>query len=145
MASKVIRKPENYNNQLFFNPAVTTLQRKCAHCEEEKGILQRTEKSHEKIMANKGLDNYVSTLDNGGNTLPADVRNFYEPRFGYDFSNVKVHTDSRAAESAQSINALAYTSGNNIVFSNGQYSPKTDSGKKLLGHELTHVIQQGKI
>ena len=70
------------------------------------------------------------------------MRNFYEPRFGYDFNNVKVHTDTVAAKSAQSINALAFTSGNNIVFNNGQYSPDTDSGKRLLGHELTHVVQQ---
>jgi hypothetical protein len=83
-------------------------------------------------------------LHSGGQALSTEARNFYEPRFGYDFSNVKVHTDSIAAKSAQSINALAYTSGSNIVFNNGQYSPNTDSGKRLLGHELTHVVQQGK-
>jgi len=53
-----------------------------------------------------------------------------------------VHTDSVAAKSAQSINALAYTSGNDIVFNEGQYSPNTYNGKKLLAHELTHTIQQ---
>ncbi len=84
-------------------------------------------------------------LNSEGHPLDSSTRNFFEPRFGYDFSNVKVHTDSVAAKSAQSINALAYTSGNNIVFNNQQYSPNTDSGKKLLGHELTHVVQQQKI
>src|SRR5690606_35156383 len=59
------------------------------------------------------------------------------------FSQVKVHTDDMAAKSAQSINALAYTSGNHIVFNQGQYSPGLESGKRLLGHELTHVLQQG--
>ena len=67
-----------------------------------------------------------------------------ENRFGYDFSRVKIHTDTVATKSAQSINALAYTSGNNIVFDEGQYSPNTANGKKLLAHELTHVVQQAK-
>jgi hypothetical protein len=66
-----------------------------------------------------------------------------ESRFGYDFSHVKIHTNEIAAKSAQSINALAYTSGSNIVFNNGQYSPTTLAGQKLLAHELTHTIQQG--
>ena len=84
----------------------------------------------------------MGTLGSGGQTLPNEVRNFYEPRFGYDFSNVKVHTNSLAAKSAQSINALAYTSGNSIVFNEGQYASGTENGRRLLGHELTHVIQQ---
>lgn len=75
--------------------------------------------------------------------MPAETKQFFEPKFGYDFSNVKVHIDSVAAKSAQSVNALAYTTGNNIVFDSGQYAPQTDTGKKLLAHELTHVVQQG--
>ncbi|ULT44688.1 DUF4157 domain-containing protein [Niabella defluvii] len=55
---------------------------------------------------------------------------------------MKIHTDSVAARSAQSINALAYTSGSNIVFNQNQYQPGTESGKRLLAHELTHVVQQ---
>ena len=70
-------------------------------------------------------------------------RSFMENRFGYDFSNVKIHADAVAGKSAQSINALAYTSGNNIVFNEGQYSPGTENGRRLLAHELTHTIQQG--
>ena len=64
-----------------------------------------------------------------------------EPRFGYDFSNVRIHTDQRVAKSARSLNALAYTIENNIVFGEGQYNPKTVEGKKLLAHELTHIVQ----
>jgi hypothetical protein len=67
---------------------------------------------------------------------------FFESPFGYDFNSVKVHTDSNAAESAQSINVLAYTSGKNIVFNNGEYPPNANSGKKLLVHELTYVVQR---
>src|SRR5207253_648342 len=70
------------------------------------------------------------------------TRSFMEPRFGHDFSQVRVHTDERAAESARSVNALAYTAGQDVVFGGGQYEPGTNEGKKLLAHELTHVVQQ---
>jgi hypothetical protein len=78
-----------------------------------------------------------------GTGLDDATRSFMESRLGYDFKDVKVHTDTLAAKSAQSINALAYTSGNDIVFNAGQYLPGTESGKRLLAHELTHVVQQG--
>src|SRR4029453_18752012 len=89
-------------------------------------------------------DNYISSLS-GGQQLSNDERSFFEPRMGYDFKDVKIHTDAAAVKSAQSINALAYTSGNNIVFNQGQYAPHTENGKKLLGHELTHVLQQSNM
>jgi len=65
-----------------------------------------------------------------------------EPRFGHDFSKVRVHTDKRAVESARSVNALAYTVGRDIVFGEGQYAPGAVRGKRLLAHELTHIVQQ---
>jgi hypothetical protein len=65
-----------------------------------------------------------------------------EPHFGHDFSQVRVHTDSRAAESARSISALAYTVGQHIAFDQGQYSPGSTAGRRLLAHELAHVVQQ---
>jgi len=65
-----------------------------------------------------------------------------ESRFGYDFESVRVHNDSLAHKSSAAINALAYTNGNHVVFGTGEYQPHTDKGKKLLGHELTHVVQQ---
>jgi hypothetical protein len=77
-----------------------------------------------------------------GQPLDAATRNFFEPRFGHDFSAVRIHSDTRAAESAQAVNALAYTTGRNIVFAAGQYSPELPAGRKLLAHELTHVVQQ---
>jgi hypothetical protein len=67
-----------------------------------------------------------------------------EPRFGHDFSQVRVHTDARAAESARNINALAYTVGRDVVFGAGQHSPHTREGKRLMAHELTHVTQQSE-
>lgn len=63
-------------------------------------------------------------------------------RFGHDFSQVRIHTDEQAAESARAVNALAYTVGGNVVFGQGQYAPGTREGKRLLAHELTHVVQQ---
>jgi hypothetical protein len=78
----------------------------------------------------------------GGVPLPSPVRAFFEPIFGHDFSQVRVHTDDRAVESAESVGALAYTAGHDIVFGKGQYAPFTHSGQKLLAHELTHVRQQ---
>ena len=117
------------------------VRRKCADCEKEKKM-QRKETKDQETRVDYSLENYVGNIAAAGNPLADNVRAFYEPRFGYDFSNVKIHTDPVAAKSAQSINALAYTSGNNIVFNHGQYSPGTESGKKLLAHELTHVAQQ---
>jgi hypothetical protein len=66
-----------------------------------------------------------------------------EPRFGQDFSDVRIHTGARATESARSIDALAYTVGRNVVFGAGQYAPVSGSGRRLLAHELAHVVQQG--
>ncbi len=86
---------------------------------------------------------YVNGLS-GGRPLSRQERSFYEPRFGADFSTVRVHNDSKAHEAAQSINAKAFTSGNNIVFGKGQYSPDSSGGKHLMAHELTHTIQQNK-
>jgi hypothetical protein len=65
-----------------------------------------------------------------------------EPRFGHDFSHVRVYTDAKAAESALAVNALAYTVGRDVVFGTGKYSPGTPRGKRLIAHELAHTIQQ---
>ncbi len=77
-----------------------------------------------------------------GQPLDDSTRSFMEPRFGHDFSRVRIHTDERAVTSAQAVNARAYTVGNNIVFGTGQYVPQTYEGNRLLAHELTHTIQQ---
>ena len=140
MADNVMRMQEPFI-QPKLSPVIS-VQRKCDHCEEEEKKAHRKEMNGNETTADHTLESYLGNLNGSGQSLTGEVRNFYEPRFGHDFSNVKVHTDSVAVKSAQSINALAYTSGNNIVFNSGQYSPNTDSGKRLLGHELTHVVQQ---
>ena len=67
-----------------------------------------------------------------------------EPKFGADFSAVQVHTGARAAQSARSVNALAYTVGEHIVFGDGQFSSHTEAGRRIIAHELTHVVQQSQ-
>ena len=123
VAEKVMRMPAgNAIQHSFFQPAITSVNRKCQHCVEEE-MLHRKESTEGEVHGNNELDNYVGSLNSSGQTLPISIRGFFEPRFGHDFSDVRVHTDQAAARSAQSINALAYTSGNNIVFNSGQFSP----------------------
>jgi hypothetical protein len=81
-------------------------------------------------------------LRSPGQPLDATTRASMEPRFRHDFSRVRVHSDARAAQSAQAVNARAYTVGADIAFAAGQYQPAADAGQRLLAHELTHVIQQ---
>jgi hypothetical protein len=85
-----------------------------------------------------------AVLDSSGDALQRSVRENMEGRFGHDFSGVRIHTDARAAESARSVNALAYTVGNHVVFGRGQYAPSSRSGQHLLAHELAHTVQQSK-
>jgi len=82
-------------------------------------------------------------LRSPGRPLDDQTRGFMESRFNHDFSGVRVHTDERAAESAQAVNALAYTVGNHVAFGAGQYAPGTSGGRRLLAHELAHTVQQG--
>lgn len=86
--------------------------------------------------------NVNSVISGSGSSLDSNTKEFMESRFGYDFNNVRIHTDTQAARSAKSVNALAYTVGNDIVFGQGQYQPATVGGKRLIAHELTHIIQR---
>lgn len=143
VADQVMRMKDGKEKEIL-QPKSSSLsvQRLCPECkEEEEETLQRKENSpeHNSRVAPPIVD---SALRSGGKPLDHPTRFFMESRFGYDFSNVKVHTGTMAAKSAQSINALAYTSGNHIVFKEGQYSPETKRGRRLLAHELTHVVQQ---
>ena len=81
-------------------------------------------------------------LRSPGQHLDAATRAFFEPRFGSDFGDIRVHTDSTAARSATAVNARAYTAGKNIVFAEGQYAPHSPAGQRLLAHELVHAVQQ---
>lgn len=151
-------------HETFFQPN-SYIQRKCENCKEEEKVQRMTDKKEEekkvqrqpekkeeekKVMkkengsaGNAVTGNYLSNLS-GGHALPQHVNQFYGSRMGEDFSHVKIHNDKRAAESAEQINARAYTIGNHIVFNEGEYNHSSTEGKKLLAHELTHVVQQDK-
>ena len=117
------------------------ISRKCDACEsEEEEEIQRKDSS---VGGGKTAPPIVhDVIASSGKALDSNTRQFMESRMGHDFSHVQVHTDSKAAESAAAVKALAYTSGNHIVFNNGQYTPDTEGGKKLLAHELVHTLQQ---
>jgi hypothetical protein len=145
MAEHVMQSNNHSQNQnTFFKPSISSVQRKCEHCEEEEKKQVQRKETDATTTASSKTENYISSINGNGNKLSPDERNFFEPKFGSDLSDVRIHTGTQANESAKSINALAYTHGNNIVFANNQFQPGTDSGKKLLAHELTHVIQQSQ-
>jgi hypothetical protein len=75
-----------------------------------------------------------------GQPLSKSERAYFEPRFGVDFSQVRLHSDAQAAESARALNAKAYTLGQDVVFGTGQYTPGTSERRRLMAHELTHVV-----
>ena len=143
VADQVVRMKEDEGSMPGTTSPVS-IQRKCSTCEdEEKNMIQPKSKSSANMEAPSEIN---VALNSDGKPMDSGTKSFMESRFGYDFSNVQIHTGQVAAKSANSINALAYTSGHDIVFNKGQYTPGTDSGKKLLAHELTHVVQQsGKV
>lgn len=117
----------------------------CSPCSKEhESTLQRSAVVHESARHHDGHVPPIvhEVLRSPGQPLDAAARAFFELRFGYDFSRVRVHADDRAQESAHSVSALAYTVGTNIVFGAGQYMPYSASGRRLIAHELAHVLQQ---
>src|SRR5256885_12630198 len=141
--------------RLAFTPTRSgLLQRKCA-CGGTPGPSGECEACRKKRLQRKGNGTGAETqnastvppivhevLRSPGQPLDAQTRAFMEPRFGHDFSTVRVHADGRAAQSAKAVNALAYTVGSNIVFSIGRYAPDVAAGRQLLAHEPEHVVQQ---
>lgn len=82
-------------------------------------------------------------VQSAGDALDDQSRQFFESRFGHDFSRVRIHADQRAGEAADRLQAEAYTAGTHMVFATGRYEPQTERGRLLLAHELAHVAQQG--
>ena len=106
---------------------------------EEERILQATRAAGTASDVDPG----IPALEGTGRPLSPNERAFFEPRFGHDFGKVRLHTDAQAADSARAVNALAYTVGAHIVFGSGQFAAATPAGRRLLAHELAHVVQQG--
>ncbi len=168
---KYEQEADRVAEQVMHMPEPSTLQRKCAcggtcpKCQSKQNeqtqpkispLIQRQESTKEsddedliqaKSKTNSApevtpdISTNIQSLGTG-QPLSQSERNFFEPRFGADFSHVRVHTDLRAANAAKSINARAFTHGQNIVFGAGEFSPSSSTGKNLLAHELTHFLQQ---
>lgn len=118
-------------------PAVS---RKCAACAWKEEAVLRKEAGLQGTIAEAPASVH-EVLRSPGRPLDDKTRAYFEPRFGQDFSHVRVHSDARASESARSVNAYAYTVGHNLVFDAGRFAPETQSGRRLLAHELAHVVQ----
>ena len=134
----------------------STIQRKCAECASGGGLCPHCAEDEEQMVQTKRVQsgdtgqmaappNIHEILRSPGQSLDQATRAFMEPRFGQDFGHVRVHADERATESARALGALAYTVGSNIVFRRGQYAPATQTGRRLLAHELSHVEQQREL
>lgn len=108
---------------------------------EEDLIQRRTLLSHGSVPSHTP-PHVQRAIGSGGIPLGHSTRAFFEPRLGYDLSSVRIHTGGIAAESAQSVNAKAYTLGDHIVFGSGEYNSESEVGRHLLAHELAHVVQQ---
>ena len=134
VAETVMRMPDLASKPMQGATRPLLVQRACAKCEDE---LQRKLASGTEQTGPE-----FNHPGSGGRALPDSERRFFEPRFGQDFSRVRIHTGAQAGKAARSVNALAYTLGPDVVFGEGQYWPGTDSGRRLLAHELAHTIQQ---
>ncbi len=138
VADQVMRMPAP---DVALSSAPEQVSRKCEECEEEEEKLQMKEAGPQ-AAASDAPASVHEVLRAPGQPLDAATRGFMEPRFGQDFSGVRVHTDAAAAQSARDVNANAYTVGQNMVFGTGRFAPGTDEGQRVIAHELTHVVQQ---
>jgi hypothetical protein len=121
------------------------IRRTCAECgDEERKPVQTKRAPSANTEAALDSGTAVRATERGGAPLSKEVRTYFEPRFGHDFSGVRVHADGEAANAASAVRARAYTIGRDIVFGAGEYAPATMEGKRLLAHELAHVVQQGE-
>lgn len=136
---KPMQEDEGIQSKPLFNPTSISVQ---LHVNEIRRLRSK-QKSGSAAQAPNHVQLHIDILRSSGRPLPESTRAYFEPRFGFDFGDVRVHTGERAAKAAQSINARAFTVGEHVVFGSGEYAPDTDSGKRLLAHELTHTIQQG--
>jgi len=167
VANRVVAMPNNTGTiQMQSHLSSPDISMMCAECEKEKGIQMqpneeegirmKPEEEEEKIQMKPSIQrsangtmhasaefaNKLQSQNSQGRPLPGSVNYEMGNKIGSDFSNVKIHTNSQAVQMSQEIGAQAFTHGSDIYFNKGQYSPDTSEGKKLLAHELVHVVQQ---
>ena len=135
-----MRMPQASSDTLYIQKAVNEEEKLRKQPAEEE--LQAKSNSDRTSEIHPSLESRIQSIKGGGQPLSTNERTFFEPRFGRDFSQVRMHTDERAAESARAVNAKDFTMGRDMVFGTGQYMPRTTRGKRLVAHELTHVMQQ---
>lgn len=158
VADRVIMMPEKADGlQMVEQHGMTGINRKCAECEEEeklqmkpanvkgRGIQMKPDIQRDKSevsFASENLRQNLSHSKGSGNSIPHKVGEELGNKIGAHFGNVKIHTDNTAVQLNNELNAHAFTYGNDIYFNKGRYNPLIASGKHLLAHELTHVVQQ---
>lgn len=125
------------------------VQKKCADCDGEDKKAQKKEekksvqaKLKESNSVNEGVESDLNSSKSGGSAMDKNTKQEMESGFGANFSNVNIHTDSKAVQMSEELGAQAFTHGNDVYFNKGKYNPDSKEGKHLLAHELTHTIQQ---
>ena len=145
MANYIMRMPQTYSSQPL-SKGGNGIQRKCTKCKEKdenirrKPLMMKSEGGAP--VATQALGSQLNKTKGSGSPLPSGTNSFMGNAFGADFSNVRIHTGGSAIQMNQGLNARAFTHGSDIYFNRGQYQPGSSEGKRLLGHELTHVVQQ---
>jgi len=150
VADQVMRMPDKAASSEIEStkPVGDILRRKCADCDDE--TIQRKEIPEIRMKGDAGssgggtaspeTSRAINSLG-AGTPFPVSERRFFEPRFGRDLSNIRLHTGGTADAASKAINARAFSLGNSIAFANGEYSPGTHSGRTLMAHEITHALQ----
>ena len=139
VADQVMRAPAPGAALASTTPQVS---RKCAGCADEERVQKK--EAGPQAAADQAPASVHELLRSPGHSLDSATRAYFEPHFGQDFTNVRVHTDASAAQSAREVNAHAYTVGRDIAFDSGRFAPGSQDGRRLIAHELTHVVQQGQ-
>lgn len=141
VAETVVCSPAPNIQQQTMEEEEGTLQRKCTECEKEEGLQMKSDTAQSAGIASTGISQKIQNAG-GGSHLAEPVNSEMSQKMGADFSNVNIHTGPEASILNQSLGARAFTHGNNVFFNSGEYNPGSRDGKRLLAHELTHVVQQ---
>ena len=153
VADQVMRMPTPANDSTAISTQAKSsdVNRKCTDCGDEEKV-RRKEMPDIRMKETGGTGGHTASAEassainslGSGSPLPASERAFFEPRFGQDLSHIRVHTGGTADAASQSINARAFSLGNNIAFANGEFQPGTHTGRSLMAHEITHTLQGGQ-
>jgi len=146
MADRLMRMPASMPETKPMTGLIgRSVQRKCTSCEDEekkKRVMRKESSGNGGLSVSSSFSSSLNASKGGGSPLPQGTRGFMENAFSTDFSGVRIHADSQAAELSDRINAKAFTLGNEIYFNHREYNQNSLDGKHLLAHELAHVVQQ---